>query len=387
MSLFGFFFGEVTLWGEEGDIGRVLNLCMAHSLPYSELKRKETGFSIRLLSRDAKALLRCAAAERVVLKESEKSGLPHFFYRYRHRVGLFVGVAMVAALMIYASMVVWRVQITGNERLHERTVEELLASYGIKTGRFIPSLALDKAETKILLENRDIAWISLHLSGTTLHVEMRETRRMGEREDGLSANLVASADGLVERIEAFDGRVMVRVGDTVKKGDLLVSGLYDGGRMTAASGAVYARTVRDITIAVPFDYEKKEYTGREWKEKTLIFFGNEIKVFTNTGKAGGTCDIIYYEKMLPLGESMEIPVGMRTRKYLEYTMTEARYTEEEAMNEAFRRLSAALRSLAEDTELLGKDIAFEMTDEAYVLRCRLVCVENIAVRQKIEVVP
>ncbi len=384
MSLFGFFFGEVTLVGEQ--IESVLNLCMTHSLPYAEIRREETGFSIRLLPRDAKMLLRFAEEEGIALRMSARSGLPYLVCRYRHRVGLFVGCAMVAVLMIYASMIVWRVQITGNERLHSSTIEELLSLYGIRTGRFIPSLSLDETETKILLENPDIAWISLHLSGTTLQVELRETKRGSER-DGLSANLVASVDGLIERVEVLDGRVMVKVGDAVKKGDMLVSGLYDSMRMTAASGAVYARTVRNITVTVPFDYEKKVYTGRALQEKTLIFFGNEIKVFTNTGKAGDTCDIIYYEKMLALGDGKEIPIGMRTQKCLEYTMQAARYTEEEAMNEAFRRLSVTLRSLAEDTELLSKDIAFEMTDEAYLLRCRLVCVENIAVRQKIEVVP
>ncbi len=391
MSVFGFFCGEVTLAGEEKDAARILNLCMAHALPYTKTWREETGFFISLLSHDAKVLLHCAVEENVGLKEVTRSGLPHLFYRYRHRIGLMAGFVIVAVLMVYASMIVWRVQITGNERLHRQSIEELLAAYGIKTGRFIPFLSLDEAENKILLENPDIAWISLHLSGTTLHVELRETRRGSEHEDGLSANLVASTDGLIERIEALDGRVMVKVGDTIKKGDVLVSGLYDNSshtlRMTAASGAIYARTVRDITVTVPFEYEKKVYLGRVFQEKTLIFFGNEIKVFTNTGKAEGTCDIIYYEKMLPLGESMEIPVGMRTRKYLEYTMTEARYTEEEAMNEAFRRLSATLRSLAEDTELLRKDVSFEITDEAYILKCRLVCVENIAVRQKIEVAP
>ncbi len=391
MSLFGFFTGEVTVLSEAGDAERVLNLCMERSLVYREAKHTETGFCLLLSMREARRLLRYAEGANIPLTTIQKRGLPCFFLRYRHRVGLFAGTVIVAALMIYASMVVWRVQISGNERLHDRAVEELLASYGIKAGRFIPSLTLDEAETKILLENPDIAWISLHLSGTTLHVELRETQRGSEREDGLSANLVASADGLIERVEVFDGRVTVKVGDTVKKGDLLVSGVYDnsagGLRMTAASGAVYARTVRDIVITVPFAYEKKVYTGRSWQEKTLIFFGNEIKVFINTGKAGGTCDIIYYEKMLSLGENREIPVGMRTRKHLEYAMQEKKYTEEEAMKEAFSRLSTALRSLAEDTELLRKDIAFEITDEAYILKCRLVCVENIAARQKIEVAP
>lgn len=389
MSIFGFFFGEITVRGDARDAAHILNLCMELDIPFRKSKQAGDGFYLTFSPIDGETFLRVSGDRGLLLTTVKKSGLPHLCYRYRNRVGLFVGFLFVTVMVLYSSQLVWNVRITGNERLHEDTARELLSSYGLTAGRYIPSLSFDEMEMKILLENPDIAWISIHRSGTTVNVELRETDRGTRDEGGTSANLVASTDGLIERIEVFDGRTLVKVGDAVRAGEVLVSGLYDtskkGLRMTRATGAVYARTVYDICIEVPFAYEKKVYTGEEKQERSIKFFGKEIKVFTNTRNDVGTCDIIYYEKMLSLVGGREIPVGIRTVRYLGYTTEEARYSEAEAMDEAFFRLQNQLSTLSERAELLGKEITFEMTDEAYILRCRVVCIEDIAVRQKIEI--
>lgn len=389
MSIFGFFFGEVTVKGEARDAARILNLCMELDVPFRKNWRAEGSFFLALSLADREKLLRASADRGLFLSEVKRSGIPQICYRYRHRVGLFVGFLLVSVMVLYSSQLVWSVRITGNERLHENTARELLSSYGLAVGRYLPSLSFDEMEMKILLENPDIAWISIHRSGTTVNVELRETERGVRKESGASANLVASTDGVIERVEVLDGRTLVKVGDAVREGQMLVSGLYDnskkGLRMTRASGAIYARTVRDICIEIPFLYEKKVYTGEEKRENSIIFFGKEIKVFPNSRNEVGTCDIIYYEKMLSLVGGRELPVGIRLLRYLEYTTEEAWHSESEAMDEAFYRLSMELSALSEEAELLGKEIEFEITDEAYILRCRVVCVENIAVRQKIEI--
>lgn len=389
MSIFGFLFGEMTVKGEARDGARLLNLCMALDIPYRRIQSDKDCFFLAFSLRDGELFLKASQRSGLAISVVKKSGLPSVFYRYRRRAGLLLGLALVTGLTLYSSQIVWQVRITGNERLHEEVARELLSSYGLVAGRYIPSLSLDEMEMKILLENPDIAWISIYRAGTTVNVELRETDRGLRSEEEVSANLVASTDGLVERIEVFDGRTLVKVGDTVKAGDALVSGVYDnsrhGLRMTRATGAIWARTVHDFCIEVPFVYEEKVYAETEKCEKIIKFFGKEIKVFANTGNDVGTCDIIYYEKMLSFVGGREIPVGIKTIEYLPYTTTTARYSESEAMDEAFYRLSLELSALSEDAELLGKEIAFEITDEAYILRCRVVCIEDIAVRKRIEI--
>ncbi len=391
MTPFGFFFGEAELRFDLSAAADILNLCVLNRLPYRKAVSRDNGFYITVSLWDAKKLAADAENNGILPCSVIQKGLPSVFFRYRKRIGLMIGGGFLAALLFFGSRVVWRVRITGNERLHTSVLEDMLAGYGLEAGRYIPHLDLDELEMKILLECPDIAWISLYLSGTTVCAELRETVRPAAEQDGGSGNLVAAADGLIERIEVYDGNPAVRIGDTVKKGQLLVGGLYDSSsgrvRMTRAKGAVYARTVHEIRVEVPFAYEKKVYTGQESTEKYVKFFGNEIKVFSNTGNESGSCDIIYYEKMLSLPGGLEVPVGVRTAKHLVYTVETAEYSEEEAMELAFYRLSLALGELSDDAELLEKNIRFEITDTGYILVCRVECLENIAEGQKIEIAP
>jgi hypothetical protein len=55
------------------------------------------------------------------------------------------------------------------------------------------------------------------------------------------------------------------------------------------------------------------------------------------------------------------------------------------MEKAFEVLEAELDELSESVELLRKELEFEIRDDAYVLRCRIVCVENIAMTREITV--
>ena len=55
--------------------------------------------------------------------------------------------------------------------------------------------------------------------------------------------------------------------------------------------------------------------------------------------------------------------------------------EENAMKIAFAELDKKMEALSESVELLEKNIEFEINENAYVLKCNLVCIENIAVRR------
>ena len=80
----------------------------------------------------------------------------------------------------------------------------------------------------------------------------------------------------------------------------------------------------------------------------------------------------------------KIPVGYSKKEYLEYELVEAVLSENEAMELAFAELGKQLSVLSEKTELLQKNIEFELNDDAYILKCELVCTENIAAVREIE---
>ena len=387
MSLVGFFCGK-TVFGFEGrNAARVFNLCMEAKISYEKAEWNGEAFLLRVEGRAASRFAALCEREGIAFEVRQRRGLPELIRRYRNRPGLWIGFFLLAFLFALSRGVIWNIRIEGNERLSETRILTLLSENGVRVGSPLRTLAPDFVEGNILLAEKDISWISLYAVGTTLNVEIREAERGKTSENG-AANLVALCDGVIERVEATDGNVVVKKGDVVRRGELLVSGLYDtplGGelRFTRASGEIYARTTHEILVEIPFLYEQKVYTGRKWCEKRIIFFAKDIKVFANTGNAPPTCDIIYYEDKWSFFGGEALPVGTGTVLYREYTTETVELSPQQAAEYAFAELESELAELSVRSELLEKNLSFELTEEAYLLKCYITCVENIAVTSEI----
>lgn len=385
-----FWEGRIILSGKQCHATAVLNLLLQNSIPYISMGNRGECFCLTMSYRAARRLLCLCEAEGLAFDIVSCSGLPDLWRRYGKRAGLAVGSLLAALLLFFSSRIVWDVRITGNEALGEGEIRAMLEESGLGIGTYLPNLDTDLVESRLLLSHREVCWISVNIRGTTANVEILETEK-GHDTDSAAANLVAARDGLIERIEAYDGNVCVKVGDAVKAGDVLASGIYEGGdgalRTTRADGRIFARTVRYFEVEIPIATTQKVYTGRSWNEKSIKFFTNRIKVFANTGNAGATCDIIYYDRMLTLPDGAVIPIGMETVRYLEYREEPVTLRIEEAMDRAFAALEAQLGVFVSETgaELLRKTITCDPGEQAFRLMCTVVCIEDIARVEEIDI--
>lgn len=389
MTLFGFLMGETVFAAHGEDAATIFNLCMQEKIPYGKTAWDGERFLLTCVGRAQKRFAALCREHEIPFEVLRQRGLPYTLLRLGKRPGLLIGFLVAAFLLLLSRGIVWQIRVEGNVRLSEERIRHLLAENGVEVGRPLKGIKTDAVEGNILLSEKDVAWIALNVKGTTVTVEIRETERGDIQKKG-AANLVARCDGRIERLLVYDGQTVVKMGDVVREGELLVSGVYDkpegGGLRTAhAHGQVLARTMHDFSIEIPFLYDEKVYTGREWREKTLKFFAKDIKVFANTGNAPPTCDIIYYESRMSFFGGSSLPLGMDTALYREYRVETRQMSASEAAEKAFLRLSYELGALSEDAELLEKQISFEITEDAYCLRCHVTCIENIAVTQEIEI--
>ena len=83
--------------------------------------------------------------------------------------------------------------------------------------------------------------------------------------------------------------------------------------------------------------------------------------------------------------SPALPFGVISEIYREYRTENVRLSESEAMDRAFACLETELSSLSCHSELLSKEIGFELTDEEYILHCRVKATENIAAISEIDI--
>ena len=309
--------------------------------------------------------------------------------RRGRRYGLMLGGLCGAMLLFFSGRVVWDVRVSGNENLTDEQVIAELREAGFGVGSRLRSFQAGELENRILLASDSLSWISIYMDGTVAMVQVLEQASPPQESPKKPANLIASADGQIESIELLRGDCLVKVGQAVRAGDLLVSGVYDsqtvGVRFTRAAGRILARTERVYEIEIPLQATEKVYTTEKKSGIWLNFFEKEIKIFKSTGNHIGSCDIIKMNKHFS-GPGLEnLPLSMTVEICKCYEEVEVHRTPNEALELAYEALSEELGALSGDTQLLRKEIKTTISEDSLILECVVCCIENIAVQTEFEV--
>ncbi len=392
MNLFYAMVGYRTLYANAKNALRLLNLCMECGFSYDRFVSEEDGgvrFSCDEIT--ARRLLRSAEARGICVAVLECGGMPHFLRRYRRRAGMALGLLLGAILIWLSGRYVWDVRVTGNEHLTSGEVCAILRENGFGVGSRLSELDSAAIENRVMIASDRIAWMSLYMDGTVARVQIRENEMPPAAESKRPANLVANCDGQIESLMLYRGNCLVKVGQAVRAGDLLVSGLYDsqsvGFYATRAAGEVRARVWETVRIEIPLTYEQKVWGEEKIGALSLDFFDFSLKFFENSRNRDTLCDIIEVRKPWePLGIS-NVPVSLRIERITPYTVVTATRTHEEARMLAYEELARTLAARTEWSELLERRVETTLTDSALILDCTVLCIRNIAEQVEFEIVP
>lgn len=391
MNIAYFLLGSVKISADYENATALLNLCMYLSIPYTEFRTAPDRVTMRLRLFAFRKLKREATARGIEYKIEKKDGIPVMLARYKYRFGIFVGALLSVVMVITAQSFVWNIEVTGNEKLTSAEVKEILKQHGFGVGSYIRNVDTDVIENQILLDSDTVSWIAINISGTTANIELRE--REAPKSESVSlkpANLIARKSGIVEEVRIYRGNCVVGAGKFVRKGELLVSGLYDsvqvGFRYTRASGEVIARTVEEFYIEIPYEYDGKVYTGEEYCDKYLIFFDYSINIYKNSRKNGEFYDKISIVEDCVLPGGVKTPFALRSESYLEYENVTLHRTPKEAEELAYFELESRLADMAEGSTLIQKTVTPYIRDDRFMLHCVLVIIEDIAEVSEFDVV-
>ena len=393
MNLLLFLFGYRRVYADAQNAAALLSLCLEESLSYADFQNEEGGgisFAVPFFA--VKRLLSKCQACGVAISVARGGGLPLILWRYRCRVGLMLGAVLGLVLLVVSQRFVWDVRVKGNETMSEEEILAELRECGFGVGSYIPDLDAPTLENRVLIASDRISWISIHMEGTVAVVQVIEHVEPSpiESDTKKPANLIAACDGQIEYLQLYRGQPVVVVGQAVKKGELLVSGLYDsthdGYRYTRAAGMVMARTEHSITVEIPLSYEEKVLGEAETGELWLYFFDFSLNFYKSTGKEGGACDIIKEDKELDFWGLHDLPISLGIVRRVPYVMMPAVRTPEQALEVAYTELDGRLAALSENAQLLRKSVKTTITESTLTLECTVTCIENIAVQEEFEMI-
>ena len=143
---------------------------------------------------------------------------------FRRRKMLVPGLALGIFLLFLSSGLVLRINIEGAKE-YAAEVKRLLAQEGVYAGAMKRRISFDHLREEILLRLPGVSYAGIRYDGSVLGIECRLARE-GENvlKQGSGLDLVAAQSGIVTRIAASSGTPMVRAGDAVRAGQVLVRG-------------------------------------------------------------------------------------------------------------------------------------------------------------------
>ncbi len=371
----------------------VLTFMLCGDYVYWNMRNNDDGsISFRLLHCDTDKFTETCKKNSVDVKIEPLRGFPRLIIKYKKRVGLLIGILMFVFLVQVSSLFIWEVSVSGNEKVTDDEIIELLNELGCGVGSYIPSINFDRVHNAFLMKSENIAWISVNLRGTVANVEVREImfgQNSDDKDSVTYSNIVASEDGQIELIDTYQGRAVVNIGDSVQKGDLLISGVLDnqtiGLRYKSADGKVFARVNKKIVVEIPKKYTQKVYTGKSKTLTSVKIFGKSINLFINSGNLSATCDKIIREEKLNFFGTISVPVVIVSETYNEYEEKTVILDENEIVDRALKELRVKTDEALENAELLERTINSFYDGEVYRIECLLYCLEDIAVSKPFEV--
>lgn len=381
--------GYINISVEGYFIERFINICISKKILLWNLKRKKSSFLYANIGiRDFKKIKEIAKTTKCRVMIEAKKGIPFLLHRYKKRKLFVVFLLVVTAFILGMSGFIWNIEVTGNNTIPTSELTSLLNNNGLNIGMLKQKVDTKNIINTIRLQRGDIAWIGIKIHGTNVIVEVVEAAKKPEIVDAQDyCNIVSDKDGIVTKINAENGTALVKEGDVVKKGTVLIGGWlegkYTGTRYVPSQGEIQAKVWYSKKEKIALKQEVSESTGKE--KNTYSIQINNLKI--NLPKRVPNFenyDTINENKKLKLFSNFYFPIEFCKTTYKEVKKKEVIYSVEEAKAIVVKKLEEELKNQIKDTNHIV-DTQIHAKEENGEVEIELIyeVLENIGTKEKI----
>lgn len=383
-ALIDYLKGYVILKVYGKDIERFLNIARRRGIVLFDISYKGGLLVVKARPKDFFKIREIVKKTKVKVRVSLKTGFPFLFFRLKKRKALLGGVILLALCFYLSSLFVWRIEIVPSENfdVNETEVREYLEKLGVKEGVLKKNINTDLITKRMLVEWEDFSWVFSKIKGMRLIISLAERKEPPEiiKEDYF-CNIVAKADGYVKKIVVKNGTANVQVGDTVRKGDVLINGYIEYKDETIeparAQGDVFARTYVSDKAKINLVETKRVNTGNVYSRYYINFRGG--KIFFNKidqyPKDYDKIDKVLFVKTI---RGKKLPLGLNVEKYIEKKTLQTRLDIDTATRLASQKASLGARQkISSDAIISSKNEFLIRKDDELYVEVMFESIENI----------
>lgn len=307
------------------------------------------------------------------------------------RPGLILGAIMFLALLFFSTAFVFKVEVKGDVSVGRDEVRKELVGLGVCAGARISDINCPEITAKFLDAHSEFSWASVNVYGTTVVLELKSRETVPEINEKKHSLLVADCNGVIRYLTVSSGKPLVKVGEPVKKGDLLVCGYVSGSglqysddpilRYYGAAGKVYAEVYGSVEAFSPFSEVAESKTDVKTSGICISVFGcsftfGDFKTDVNS-RVSATRNVTVFGLI-------ELPVTYSVCTKNETVQNAIVRSEVEAEATATQEAFLKLEDLLDGATLEWSETLTETTETGVRVTVNYRCVKNIAVPKDIE---
>jgi len=363
--------GRVYIKAQGEGFTRFINQAVKDGIIFYNARKNSDSFVAEINTSDFKRLRSAAKQAGIKLTIRTKYGFPFVARRWQRRKGLLVGLFIIFTALTILSQFVLSISVVGNDRISSDQIIAEAQKVGLSKWNLKRELDLDEMSKQLQENVSDLVWVTMEERGT--NIQIRVVEKTLPKKILFQGDLIAAKTGFVEDVIVIQGSPVVKEGQTVKAGQVLIKA---AGGMTeysfdmegktsakqnavdapAAKGFVRGRVWYSAEKKVPHQEEITEKTGKianGWGIKIsdrVIMITNQNSPYTESEK-----ETQCYA--LPLWRNWRFPVEIIKTKY------------EETQKVQVERTVSVARELAE--RLARETLKSQIPPEAKVLQDKI----------------
>lgn len=356
-------------------------------IPLSHVVQKsELTYQIQINRRDYRQLVSILHRRGDRLEIVKKWGLYWMLEALFHHPVLLAVFLVLLASSFYLPSRIFFVTVEGNSRIPDKVILSAAEDCGIRFAASRKLVRSEKVKNALLSAVPQLQWAGVNTSGCTAVISVRERMEEEQHSDSkIVSNLIADRDGYILSTTITSGTPLVHPGETVTKGQLLISGYTDCGiciRASRAEGEVLAQTNRKIRAVMPKMYILPEADSKTHYKISFIIGKKRINLWKDSRISDVGCGRMYEEYFVSLPGGFSLPIAVCVDQYRCYQTQEAAISESDAQIQ-LQKFSDdyLLRQMLAGQITLKKQQLFT-SDKLYELESSYTCTEMIGKEQR-----
>ena len=370
------------------ELERFLNLCAREHIALRRPERIEIDEMQAMISlRDFYRLAQTKKRTRCRVHIIKRRGLPFVFQKLRRRYALWAGLLLMCLVCYELSTRIWLIRTNMEPEVDASAVMQELEQLGIGIGTKSADIDPRAVRLHMMTELDELKYFSVNISGNTMEIQAAAVTDPPEKEtDSGTHSVVASRDGIVEKMSVHRGTEQCSIGDAVLQGQVLVDALVekqgqlDTTRLVDANAEIWASTRYYVTRKMALEAGKKIKTGQEKRRYTICFGKTRINLFFSSSITQGNCDRIITTEEIRLNDHLVLPVSLCCETTIPYTTQTVLHDAEEVQAKLEYGARRSVERQIQEGNLTSMQADLSTEQDAAVLHATIWCYEQIGQR-------